>query len=263
MWGVKSILIVPVAMVIGLSASAQAQTTSFAAVADATLFAESGDLASGADDGIFAGVTGNTTGFAERRALIRFDLSTLPAGAVVQAVTLRLFVTRSNSGSVPIELHKLTSSWGEGTSTAGSGGGAGGTATSGSATWTWRTYLATGWTNLGGDFVAAPRAVTAVTGAGAAYDWSSSAMVADVQSWLANPASNFGWLLLDPNAVQGGAKRFASREFATATQRPVLIVTYDVGGANGDAPLPTTAWFVLGLLLLGTVLYIPLRAKNQ
>src|SRR5262249_2630179 len=64
-------------------ASADPVVATFTTVADATLFAESGDLASGADDGFFAGVNGNTGGFAERRALLKFDLSALPAGAEV------------------------------------------------------------------------------------------------------------------------------------------------------------------------------------
>src|SRR5262249_3832488 len=69
-------------------AFADPTVATFTTASDATLFAESGDSASGADDGFFAGVNGNTGGFAERRALLRFDLSALPAGADVTAATL-------------------------------------------------------------------------------------------------------------------------------------------------------------------------------
>ena len=47
----------------------------------------------------------------------------------------------------------------------------------------------------GGDFSATVSASQSV-GAIGQYTWSSAQMVADVQSWLDNPASNFGWLVL-------------------------------------------------------------------
>jgi hypothetical protein len=44
-------------------------------------------------------------------------------------------------------------------------------------------------------------------------------MVADVQSWLNSPGSNFGWLVLGDESVAGSAKRFDTRESASP---PVL-----------------------------------------
>jgi hypothetical protein len=64
-------------------------------------------------------------------------------------------------------------------------------------------------------------------------------MVADVQSWVDNPSSNFGWLLLGNEASAPTAKSFDSRESGNG---PVLVVTF-------NAPIPTTnAW---ALLLIG------------
>ena len=46
-------------------------------------------------------------------------------------------------------------------------------------------------------------------------------MVADVQSWLDNPASNFGWLVLGDETAIATAKRFDTRESASP---PVLTI---------------------------------------
>src|SRR5207248_8531965 len=48
-------------------------------------------------------------------------------------------------------------------------------------------------------------------------------MAADVQSWLDDPASNFGWLVLGNEATSTTSKRFDTRETTTP---PVLTVEY-------------------------------------
>jgi hypothetical protein len=55
-------------------------------------------------------------------------------------------------------------------------------------------------------------------------------MVADVQSWLDNPANNFGWLVLGDESGIATAKRFDTRE---STSPPVLSILYT------SAPTPT------------------------
>ena len=61
-------------------------------------------------------------------------------------------------------------------------------------------------------------------------------MVADVQSWLVNPASNFGWLVLGDESGSGTAKRFDTRESASP---PVLTVEYTPGLTPTPFPRPT------------------------
>jgi hypothetical protein len=231
-----------------------ATTLTLSPLADATLFQE-GDTASGADDGFFAGINGNTGGFVERRGLIQFDVSAIPNGAVIQQVTLTLNVTRTaHAGAVTNSLSRVTQSWGEGTSTAPRGGGAGGTVTPGSATWNYRFWNTTPWAAPGGgDFVVVPSASTSVGDVGA-YSWSSAALKDDVQSWVQVPSDNHGWILIaggPPGTTS--AKRFASREFADPAQRPVLSVTYDFSGNGGDAPLPLWADIALALSLVGVM----------
>jgi hypothetical protein len=55
------------------------------------------------------------------------------------------------------------------------------------------------------------------------YTWSSAQMVADVQSWLDNPAGNFGWLVLGDEKPTLTSKRFDTRESASP---PVLTIQY-------------------------------------
>jgi hypothetical protein len=48
-------------------------------------------------------------------------------------------------------------------------------------------------------------------------------MLLDVQSWYANPATNFGWILIGNEAAGNTAKRLSSGESSVA---PVLEVSY-------------------------------------
>ena len=233
-------------------AAAAPTTVTLSPVADTTIFADNDQAASGADDNFFVGDNGSTGGFAERRALLRFDITGIPSNAVVQNVSLTLNMTRTNAGSINDSLYRVLHSWGEGTSSAAQGGGMGGPPTPNSATWAYCFYPTSVWDLPGGDFTGTASATTSV-GAVGAYTWSASAMVADVQSWVQDPASNQGWVII-AEARPGGvvtAKRFASREFATTAQRPRLSITYDVTIANdGDAPLPPWSTAALGIALL-------------
>lgn len=74
---------------------------------------------------------------------------------------------------------------------------------------------------------------------------SSSGMVANVQSWLNSPATNFGWLIKTDNEGVVSAREFGSAESAPA-DRPTLTVTYTV-------PEPGIAGLLGVGLLLGTM----------
>jgi hypothetical protein len=60
-------------------------------------------------------------------------------------------------------------------------------------------------------------------------------MVADVQSWLNNPAANFGWLVLGDESEIGTAKRFDTRESASP---PVLTIQFRPAPAPRPRPTP-------------------------
>src|SRR5262249_10149697 len=146
-----------------------------------------------------------------RRGLLDFDIAgNVPAGATITGVQLTLFlgqVAGSGGGgggdSTPrtIELHLLTANWGEGITGLGStiaGSGMGFPANNGDATWNARMFPGTLWASPGGDFAASASGSTIVdTVVNNGYVWlSTPALVSNVQGWLNNPASNFGWAVI-------------------------------------------------------------------
>ena len=141
--------------------------------------------------------------------------------------------TPTNTAYV-MELHKLLADWGEGTSIAPGEEGDGAPATPNDATWRHRFFDTIFWSTQGGDFSATVSASQSV-GAIGQYTWSSAQMVADVQGWLNNPATNFGWLMLGDESVFLTAKRFDTRESASP---PVLAITY-IGGTPTPTVTPT------------------------
>jgi hypothetical protein len=159
-----------------------------------------------------------------RRGVLAFDIAgNIPAGSTILGVTLSLNVSRTGSDTPRnVELHKLLADWGEGTSVAPGEEGDGAPATTNDATWRHRFFDTIFWTTEGGDFSATVSASQSV-GAVGVYTWSSSQMVADVQSWLDDPASTFGWLVLGDESEILTAKRFDTRESASP---PVLTIQY-------------------------------------
>jgi hypothetical protein len=98
-----------------LSAGALGQEVALTPVADATLYESSfGALANGAGDHLFIGVTIREG--ARRRSVLRFDVvSAIPAGSIVEAVTLRVTVSRTlRDMPTAVSLHRVTRDWNEG-----------------------------------------------------------------------------------------------------------------------------------------------------
>ena len=193
---------------------------------DNTLFENpTGSLSSGIGE-LFAGRTGNRADTLVRRGLMAFDLSAIPAGATVSQVSLDLAISLSapGSNSTDMSLHKLMADWGEGTSRGLGAGGAGGPATNGDATWLHRSFASSTWSTPGGDFEAAASGTASVGTTGTTATWSTAGMVADVQSWVDTPSSNFGWILIGDESTIQNARRFNSKDRGGTA--PKLTVTY-------------------------------------
>ncbi len=212
--------------VLALSCSATADLIQIGAARDNTLFFDAaGAVSNGVGSGFFTGA--NSAG-AVRRGVIAFDIAAaIPAGSLITGATLILHNGGAQSAPIAMDLQRLLANWGEGTSNSGASGGSGAPSTPGDATWIHTFYPGAFWANPGGDFAPAVSASQFVAGAGS-YSWSSAAMVADIQSWLTAPATNFGWIVRGGEATLSSAKRFDSRESTTASFRPVLEVTYTV-----------------------------------
>ena len=191
-----------------------------------------GDHSNGAGFHLFAGENGQGE---VRRGVLAFDIAgTIPPGSTITAVSLSMNMSRTPAGTLTVELHKLLADWGEGTSHAPMGEGDGAPATPNDATWRHRFFDSVFWTTQGGDFSATVSASQSVGGTGH-YTWTSAQMVADVQSWLDNPASNFGWLVLGDETAIATAKRFDTRESASP---PILTIEFRVVPSPRARPTP-------------------------
>src|SRR6266446_1175588 len=191
-----------------------------------------GDHSNGAGFHFFAGENGMGE---RRRGVLAFDIAgSIPPGSTITAVSLTMNMSMTPAGALTVELHKLLADWGEGTSHAPMGEGDGAPATPNDATWRHRFFDSVFWTTQGGDFLAMVSASQSVGGVGQ-YTWSSAQMIADVQLWLDNPASNFGWLVLGDETAIATAKRFDTRESASP---PVLTIEYRVRPTSRPRPTP-------------------------
>ncbi len=209
------------------TATLAADTVSLAASRDNTLFEESGLLSNGAGDYLFAGRT--LIGDA-RRALLYFDMSSIPAGSTILSARLSLFMSMTIAADVDVSLHRVISDWGEGTSDAANEEGKGAAATPGDATWLHTFAPSDLWGDVGGDFISLASAVSIVNDVGI-YRWEANDMtVLDVQGWLDAPSTNFGWIVRGDESTNTTAKRFNSRENPDAATRPTLEIVYAGAG---------------------------------
>jgi hypothetical protein len=153
--------------------------------------------------------------------LLRFDLSPLPPEAHIVQASLKLYLVEMIlQWDIRGEVHGLLRTWSEAT-----------------ATWrgpaTGQSWAEWGAQGIGTDYMswATDRLVIATPGR-----WYTFDVTQLVQTWVADPASNRGMILLalpgDSNA--NNEVRFASSEHADRTLRPQLSVSYWVPATAAD-----------------------------
>lgn len=202
----------------------QTQTVVLTPSKDNTLYeTPDGGASNGAGWHLFAGTTQSLS---RRRALLAFDVAAqLPPGSRITKATLTMRVSMTISGAEPATLHRLTADWGQGDSDAGTfrdGGGA--PSSPGDATWLHTFFPDRRWNAQGGDFDPSADATAAVDRT--IGTWESAAMIARVQQWLDQPATNFGWIVVGNESRSGSAKRFDSREMQPPISRPSLTIEF-------------------------------------
>ena len=108
------------------------------------------------------------------------------------------------------------------------------------------------WASPGGDFQAVPSTSTPFgSGTGPVVFGSDAGLIADVQAWVAQPATNFGWMLLGEESNALNARRIGSRENATIA--PVLTIQFEPPPPLPEArSVPTLSPWSL-ILLVGLV----------
>src|SRR5262249_22586027 len=98
-------------------------------------------------------------------------------------------------------------------------------------TWLDRFFPGSPWATPGGTFATTVSASTLVGDVGFYAFGPTAQLIQEVQTWVNASPSNFGWVLIGNESVQG-ARRFESREATDPTLRPVLHVDYTPGAAG-------------------------------
>ena len=151
--------------------------------------------------------------------LLRFELSAIPADAVVKSAHLGLYRKPNSAPSLDVSLHKMVRSW-----------------SAIQATWQQASlgqlWGAPGVTGEGSDYVAKPVGTVSVA-AGGFYVFNVGSLFPD---WLAG--GNDGLLIAGPRHEGSGSVwyRFASSEANVPNQRPKLVIVYML---PSDEPTPT------------------------
>jgi hypothetical protein len=200
----------------GTSQSANASLTVIDPTLPATLaLTPAGDtsiFSSGSNpQGISSILAGTRNNGVRDRGLLRFEIDSLPPGAVIHSARLQLTVTRVPRSPVnsDFSLHRLLRFWGP------------------DASWNFRTS-GMSWSVPGAasptDYSAVRSATRFIMGGGT-YEFGPAAqLTADVIDWINNPESSYGWILKTENeAAFSTARHFGSAESA---QPPRLLIDY-------------------------------------
>lgn len=154
-----------------------------------------------------------------RRALLKFDLSQIPAGSTINSATLSLYQHAQADASTPeLGVYAVSRSWLEGSGQ--------GTATGDGATWSSYDGV-NSWTAPGGDFGAAECLATAPNSSGAWFEL--TCMTGLVQKWVSGTQTNFGLIVKKSaeNPAPTDYKTFYSSDYATDTSlRPKLTIEF-------------------------------------
>jgi Bacterial Ig domain/Disaggregatase related repeat len=144
---------------------------------------------------------------ATRRGMLKFDLSTIPVGAILESATLTLTRTGGDANTLTFSTHEITQSWVEA-----------------STSWNLR-QTGTAWTpSVGGTFKPTAISSTTVPATNGAYNWN---LLSLVQAWFSGTSVNNGVLIKQANESLVDKKHvFGSSENGTPANRPKLTITY-------------------------------------
>jgi len=148
--------------------------------------------------------------------LIRFDLSTIPVGAMIRSAVLELYFTsRSREINIDLSAYRLLRPW-----------------MANQATWNQAT-VNTAWTQPGANGIGTDRQDAPQSSAtiGQAGTWYSFNVREAVQAWVDNPDQNYG-LIFKGQGPPSVIYSIASAEYSNVEFRPRLTVVY-------AEPLPT------------------------
>jgi hypothetical protein len=150
------------------------------------------------------------SGSVHNRGLFMFDLSDVPTNAVVKAVILRFTVVQSGTLDSSFDVNRVLVQWGETNAT-------------------WNNRLdAVPWKQPGAqpgtDYIQAASDTAILRNPGVSTDFTN--LISDVQMWVDNPATNFGWILIVTGDAPATGKQIGARKDSVNT--PLLIVEFTI-----------------------------------
>jgi spore coat protein A, manganese oxidase len=173
-----------------------------------------------------------------RRALIRFDLSSIPPGAHIVSARLNLVRLQPGGPGFQLRVYRLLQDWGEGSSGASDLCTArpkqdGRPPTDSSSTWNYR-FFGTGvrWQTEEGALVPGGNFRSSYSDSENTFTFivfaklESSGLTSDVADWVRDPSSNHGWILRGDELNRGTGMRFASRQDPVPSHAPSLTVSF-------------------------------------
>jgi hypothetical protein len=179
-------------------ASAFAGTISLNPIADASI--ELGHAQTNTNNGTSTSMVVDRETTDLQRALIQFDLSSIPTGATINSAVLELQATQIG-GLITIEAYRIDEAWVEN-----------------SVTWNNR-QTGTNWSTAGGSFN--PTAVASITTNSIGQH--SFGITTLVQGWFGGSIANDGVMIGSPD---GGGNRTITYDTREGTTPPVLVITY-------------------------------------
>jgi hypothetical protein len=171
-----------------------------------------------------------------KHALLRFDISALPANLQIDSAWVALYLAQTRTplrGDKTLGIYPLRRAWGAGLGDD-SGGFDGRPAQNGEANWQYAQYNFSAWTLAGANGVPQDRAPNPVatrtfSPAALTLGWKEWPVTELVQYWIANPDSNFGFVLRETNmSPQTGIRDFIASEYPDSAVRPALFVKIGV-----------------------------------
>jgi hypothetical protein len=200
-----------------------ADTTNLPPVADTYLQNTLPDANFGGSPVILVGVSASLTPKANH-ALFQFSLASIPTNATITGATRSEDSVSGSRPAVNYDLYRLLQNWDEA-----------------EATWNLRVAPSTTWTSPGGqagtDYIATPSTTAPIDVPPATNNFRSATMVADLQLWLSNPGTNFGWIVIAVGEQAGSGKQLGSRE--DIINSPVLEVQFTVPPPPVETPTNT------------------------
>lgn len=152
------------------------------------------------------------------RALVEFDISSIPSNAVIDFAYVELFQTAvgEDATTLQIDVHALTQAWDEGSEVN----------SDGEASWEER-MTGNAWTTDGGDFVGTPAYSLDVTLSTDETEFEF--IITDlVQAWVNGGQANHGIIFKAASETAGDDKQFHAFTSSDGTKDPELVVIYRV-----------------------------------